>query len=83
MTGTETGACVTGTGAGACVTGAETGACVTGTETGACVTGTFIPSRALLDDEELLDDNHENFDLREPRDEFDLISSFNSRRSKR
>ena len=47
------------------------------------MTGTFIPSRALLDDEELLDDNRENFDLREPRDEFDLISSFNSRRSKR
>ena len=43
----------------------------------------FIPSRALLDDEELLDDNREDFDLREPRDEFDLISSFNSRRSKR
>ena len=38
----------------------------------------FIPSRALLDDDELLDDNRENFDLREPRDEFDLISSFNS-----
>ena len=41
----------------------------------------FIPSRALLDDDEFLDDDRDNFDLREPRDEFDLISSFNSRRS--
>lgn len=43
----------------------------------------FVSSWELLDGKKLLGDSCESFDLREPHDEFDFISYFNFRHSKR